>query len=89
MLVVRGLSAAYGARPVFQNVSITIAKGELYALIGPSGCGKSTFLKVLCGVKAKSSGELLSAGREIAIGYVPQNYGLLEWKTVYKNITLP
>jgi NitT/TauT family transport system ATP-binding protein len=89
MLIVRDLSAAYQTRQVFQNISVKIERGELYALIGPSGCGKSTFLKVLCGVKAKTSGQLQFEREEVSIGYVPQNYGLLEWKTVYKNITLP
>jgi NitT/TauT family transport system ATP-binding protein len=90
MLSIKDLSAAYGGRIVFQGVTIKIEQGELYALIGPSGCGKSTFLKVLCGIKKKSSGFMeYAAGSAVSIGYVPQNYGLLEWKTVYKNITLP
>ncbi|MDR2401519.1 MAG: ATP-binding cassette domain-containing protein [Deferribacteraceae bacterium] len=90
MLAVKGLSAAYGEHKVFQDLSVNLEQGELYALIGPSGCGKSTFLKVLCGIKSKTSGSVeYEEGETISIGYVPQNYGLLEWKTVYKNITLP
>jgi NitT/TauT family transport system ATP-binding protein len=91
MLHIKELSAAYGARTVFQGLSLKIEAGELYALIGPSGCGKSTLIKVLCGIKEKRAGALEYNGgvSSISVGYVPQNYGLLEWKTVYKNITLP
>jgi NitT/TauT family transport system ATP-binding protein len=90
MLNIKDLSAEYGGRAVFQGITIKIEQGELYALIGPSGCGKSTFIKALCGIKKKSSGFIeYAAGSAVSIGYVPQNYGLLEWKTVYKNITLP
>jgi NitT/TauT family transport system ATP-binding protein len=90
MLCVKDLSAAYGGRTVFRGITINIEQGELYTLIGPSGCGKSTFLKVLCGIKKKSSGFMeYAAGNTVSVGYVPQNYGLLEWKTIYKNITLP
>jgi NitT/TauT family transport system ATP-binding protein len=90
MLHIKDLSAAYGTRTVFQGLSLKIEAGELYALIGPSGCGKSTLIKVLCGIKEKRAGTLEYGGvSPISVGYVPQNYGLLEWKTVYKNITLP
>jgi NitT/TauT family transport system ATP-binding protein len=90
MLHIKDLSAAYGTRTVFQGLSLKIEAGELYALIGPSGCGKSTLIKVLCGIKEKRAGILeCDDVSSVSVGYVPQNYGLLEWKTVYKNITLP
>jgi NitT/TauT family transport system ATP-binding protein len=68
-------------------------EGEIYSLIGPSGCGKSTLLKILCGI-LPYSGEILYQNKAFhpqnsAIGYVPQQYGLLDWKTIRQNILLP
>ncbi|MDR2892642.1 MAG: ATP-binding cassette domain-containing protein, partial [Deltaproteobacteria bacterium] len=62
-----------------------------------SGCGKSTLLKILCGIHRNYSGNVTFdghplndlAGADIRIGYVPQNYGLLAWKTIRGNILLP
>lgn len=90
MISINNLSVKYGQSLVLNNFSLSMNKGEIYALIGPSGCGKSTLLKTLCGILKKDSGEITySSGQNIAIGYVPQLYGLLEWKTVEDNIFLP
>lgn len=94
MISIKGLSAAYGKTKVLNNLSLNINKGESYALIGPSGCGKSTLLKILCGIHKDFTGEISIDGtpffdKKIGIGYVPQSYGLLDWKTVKDNIYLP
>lgn len=95
MLRIRQLSAGYGQSQVLEDFSLELDDGEIYALIGPSGCGKSTLLKALCGILPRRAGEIEYNGRAVggeaslSIGYVPQNYGLLDWKTVRDNILLP
>lgn len=95
MIRIKNLSAGYGQSRVLDNLSLALEAGEIYALIGPSGCGKSTLLKILCGILPPRGGSIEYKGRPVSgdnrmsIGYVPQNYGLLEWKTVRANIFLP
>lgn len=94
MLSIENLEVKYGKTEALSNFSLTINEGEIYSLIGPSGCGKSTLLKVLCGILKGYKGKIIFnnkefSPKEIAIGYVPQQYGLLEWKTVKDNIFLP
>lgn len=93
MLTVKNIRVRYGNNVVINNLSLDINDGEIYSLIGPSGCGKSTLLKVLCGI-LPYEGQILSDRKNVSplqlqIGYVPQQYGLLDWKTVSENILLP
>lgn len=93
MLSIENLEVKYGKTEALSDFSLTINDGEIYSLIGPSGCGKSTLLKVLCGIIKGYKGKIIFndkefSSKEIAIGYVPQQYGLLEWKTVKDNIFL-
>jgi len=64
-LEVRNLASAYGPLKVLQGVSLTLAKGEVMALIGPSGSGKSTVLRVLMGLTRPTGGEVLIDGEAI------------------------
>lgn len=94
MLSINDLQVFYGQSKVISDFSLSIKDGEIYSLIGPSGCGKSTLLKVLCGIQKSYQGEIVLDGKsvnpkDIRIGYVPQQYGLLDWKTVKDNIFLP
>lgn len=95
MIRISKLSAGYGHAAVLENFSLDMEPGEIYALIGPSGCGKSTLLKALCGILPLRCGSIeyrgrpASGGNSLSIGYVPQNYGLLDWKNVRGNIFLP
>lgn len=93
MLSIRNLKVSYGKSEILNNFSLNMNHGEIYSLIGPSGCGKSTLLKVLCGIITNYSGELLIDDKplrrkQIRIGYVPQQYGLLDWMKVRDNIFL-
>ncbi|MDR2956324.1 MAG: ABC transporter ATP-binding protein [Prevotella sp.] len=94
MLTIENLSVRYGETEALNDFSLNIRKGNIYSLIGPSGCGKSTLLKVLCGIIKSFEGKISFNDKpfnpnDIKIGYVPQQYGLLDWKTVKENIYLP
>ena len=77
-----------------KNVSISISKGKLVALLGPSGSGKTTILRMIAGLETPDSGEILIngdvvndvPGSERGIGFVFQNYALFRYLTVYENI---
>ena len=76
-----------------KNVSLGIEKGEFICLLGPSGCGKSTLLNAMAGFLKPSEGSIKIDGQNVqrpSISYVTifQNYGLLPWRTVEKNIAL-
>ena len=70
---------------VLENINIEIKKGEIVAIVGPSGCGKSTLLNLISGLINQDKGEIIVNGK---IGYMFQKDNLLEWRNVYKNITI-
>ena len=75
------------------DISLCVERGTVLALIGASGCGKSTLLRVVAGLVRPTAGMLHADGapvdpRVLRIGFLPQNYGLLAWKTVRENILL-
>jgi NitT/TauT family transport system ATP-binding protein len=77
-----------------KDVDLAIAEREFVSIVGPSGCGKTTLLKILCGVLARSSGEVLVGGRPIDgpsrdVGVVFQAPVLLPWRTVLQNVMVP
>ena len=72
LLSVSGLRKSYGARTLFENLSVSIADGDRTGLIGPNGSGKTTLLEILAGKEAADAGE--RAVRKLAkIAYVPQD----------------
>jgi putative ABC transport system ATP-binding protein len=84
------------------NVNIEIAKGEFVAIMGPSGCGKSTLLNTIGMLDSPSGGDYLFAGENVAgysesqlsvirkknIGFIFQNFNLIDELTVEENIEL-
>lgn len=75
------------------KVNLTVEQGEFICLLGPSGCGKSTLLNILAGFEQASSGVAAIDGKTVTkpnLKYVTifQNYGLLPWRTVEKNVEL-
>lgn len=81
------------AVPVLADASLYVERGTVHALIGASGCGKSTLLRLAAGLLHPTAGTVLMDGAPVdpghrRIGFLPQNYGLLPWKTVRENILL-
>lgn len=70
LLEVKNVSAAFGTEAVLTNVSFSLKKGEVIAIIGPNGSGKTVLLKTLLGL-LPHTGEV-RWGEKVAIGYVPQ-----------------
>ena len=68
----QGISKAFGANPLFQNVSFTVSEGDRIGLIGPNGSGKSTLLRILAGDESPDSGEI-AVRKRIRLSYVEQD----------------
>ena len=64
----RGVSKSFGATVALDDVSLTVAEGEVHALVGENGAGKSTLGKVLAGIIPPDAGEVLLAGRPVQLG---------------------
>ncbi|MDN2708021.1 polyamine ABC transporter ATP-binding protein [Janthinobacterium sp. SUN118] len=82
-----------GVRAV-NDISVTINKGEIFALLGSSGCGKSTLLRMLAGFETPTSGRITLAGNSIVdvpphqrpINMMFQSYALFPHLSVWDNI---
>jgi ATPase subunit of ABC transporter with duplicated ATPase domains len=68
-----GISKAYGAKKVLENVSLTVERGDRLAIIGPNGIGKSTLLKILVGDLVPDRGKV-EWGYETYPGYFAQDH---------------
>lgn len=93
-LVLEGLTLAYGKTVAVDRLSLSIAAGELVALLGPSGCGKTTTMRAIAGLMPVAGGRITLDGREITrvpanrreIGLVFQSYALFPHLTVFDNV---
>ncbi len=98
-LVVQGLTAGYGAAPIINDISLTVAAGEVVTVIGPNGGGKSTMLKCLTGRLRPQAGRVLLDGGDVTaasgnaltkggLGYVPQHNDIFPTLTVRENLEM-
>jgi ATP-binding cassette subfamily F protein uup len=71
LLSCNGLSKSYGARPLFEDISLGIQEGERIGLIGPNGAGKSTLMKIFAGDVDPDAGTV-AARRNARVAYLPQ-----------------
>lgn len=95
-IVLDRVSKAYGGQVVLGETDLRLAQGRFVALVGGSGAGKTTLLKLMNGLVAPSSGQVLVEGADIAarpgpalrrgIGYVFQETGLFPHMTIAQNI---
>ena len=93
------VSKSFGSKKIFTDLNLTFESGKSYALIGGSGSGKSTLLNIIGRLEKIDSGNVLVDKQDIwkikertffknTVGYVFQNYSLIENKTVYDNLKL-
>jgi ATPase subunit of ABC transporter with duplicated ATPase domains len=72
MLIANNLTMQFGAKPLFENVSVKFGEGNRYGLIGANGCGKSTLMKILCGLLEPSAGNVAKDPHE-RLAYLRQD----------------
>ncbi len=65
LLEIKGLNAGYGMIPVLRDVSFTIGKGDLIALVGSNGAGKTTLIKTISGLIQPTAGDIILHGKSI------------------------
>jgi ATPase subunit of ABC transporter with duplicated ATPase domains len=72
LIVTSGISIQFGAKPLFENISVKFGEGNRYGLIGANGCGKSTFMKILGGDLESSAGSV-AVDRNERVGKLRQD----------------
>jgi putative spermidine/putrescine transport system ATP-binding protein len=93
-LEVTDLAKRYGESMAVDGFCLTVARGQLVALLGPSGCGKTTTLRMIAGLVEPTSGRIVLEGRPVErvpihrrnIGMVFQQYALFPFLSVFENV---
>jgi putative ABC transport system ATP-binding protein len=101
LVEVRHVSRLYGPMPALDDVSLTIARGEMVSVMGPSGSGKSTLLNVIGTLDVPTSGQIFVNGQDLArvrdvdrlrghlVGFVFQQHNLIPILTAVENVLVP
>jgi putative ABC transport system permease protein len=105
MLTLKNIKKIYeqSDEAVLDDINLTFNRDEFVSILGCSGAGKSTLLNIIGGLDCKTSGKLLINGKDIYkysdsnldyyrknnVGFIFQNYNLIEHLTVYENVILP
>jgi ABC-2 type transport system ATP-binding protein len=94
-ILARGLTRRFGPTTAVRDHSLSIPRGEIFALLGPDGAGKTTTLRMLCGAIAPTAGTIVIDGIDLGrdperaherIGYMPQRFSLYNDLTVQENL---
>ena len=99
MIELQHIWKQFGSRVIFSDLSLNFQSGMVYALIGDSGCGKTTLLNMLAKLETFDKGEIVYKGKSLTslknnefyrneLGYLFQNFGLLESQTIRENLEL-
>ena len=99
LLDMQGIDISFGGVPALRGANLTVAAGEVHALIGQNGAGKSTMIKILTGAYRRSGGSVRFEGREIdfrtpkeareaGISTIYQEINLVQFRSVAENIFL-
>ena len=94
LLSIRHICKNYGDTTALDDVSLTIARGEFFALLGPSGCGKTTLMRCIAGFETPDAGQLVLDGCDLAgmppyrrpVNMMFQSYALFPHLNVYENV---
>ena len=97
LLEIKRVSKQYPGVRALKDVSFTINKGEVHAVVGENGAGKSTLMKILSGVETMTSGELILDGKpirltgikdaiDLGINLISQELNIAPDMTAYENI---
>ena len=84
LLEIKNLKKSFNDNVVLKDISLSVERGEVLAIIGPSGSGKSTLLRCITGLEQEDSGVIKFDG---TFGLVFQNFNLFPHHSVMKNIT--
>jgi putrescine transport system ATP-binding protein len=93
-ILIEGVSKSYGSNTAVDNISLSIYKGEMFALVGASGCGKTTLLRMLAGFVEPSGGRICIDGVDMStvaphqrpVNMMFQSYALFPHMTVESNV---
>lgn len=98
MLELKNIKKSFNGRAILDGINLSVADGEILAIVGPSGAGKTTLLRSLTGLQSVDSGEFLLDGQPFdpqnqkaddnIIGVVFQDFNLFPNLSVYENVTL-
>ena len=88
------LTLSYGKTVAVPNLNLSVAEGELIALLGPSGCGKTTTMRAIAGLLPPTSGQIHIDGKDVTrlsankrgIGLVFQSYALFPHLSAFENV---
>lgn len=92
LLFLKNISKTYYTKEketlAIKDISLSIPKNTIMAIVGPSGCGKSTLLNIIGSLESKTTGNIIFEKKNIKIGYMFQNDCLFSWLTILDNCLL-
>ena len=97
ILTANNLTKRFGTKPAVQQLSLSVAQGELFAFLGANGAGKTTTLRMIAGIEIPSSGKIIldqddvtfKRARERDIAFVFQLFALYPHMNVRQNMAFP